>query len=174
MKNRLGEGHSQLCSQNLIFFPLATHLETIFSNPACSQMWPCDQCLVMAHECKSPFSAVDEIACPEFSSFLSLSLSHSLNVSRIWIGFKNTYEKSALNYEALRRMEPRSLNDFLEQVILDTEHSDFMLCLNARMSLDIFLFTDFSRWKKDRKEDSLLFPHLLWSLPSYFIIIWWK
>ena len=136
---------------------MATHLETIFSNPVCSQMWPCDQCLVMAHECKSPFSAVDEIACPEFSSFLSLSLSHSLNVSRIWIGFKNTYEKSALNYEALRRMEPRSLNGFLEQVILDTEHSDFMLCLNARMSLDIFLFTDFSRWKKDRKEDSLLF-----------------
>jgi len=154
---------------------LATHLETIFFNLACSQMWPCDQCLIMAHECKSPFSAVDEIACPEFSSFLSLSLSHRLNVSSIWIEFKNTCEKKKFSkYGALRRTEPRSLNDFLEQVILDTEHSDFMLCLNARMSLDILLLTDFSRWKKDRKEDSFLFSHLLWSLPSYFIIIWWK
>lgn len=61
-----------------------------------------------------------------------------------WIGFKNTCENSALNYGPSRRTEPRSLDDFLEQVILDIEHSDFMLCLNARMNLDIFLFTDFS------------------------------
>lgn len=87
---------------------------------------------------------------------------------------EHLWKKKCSKYGALRRTEPRSLNDFLEQVILDTEHSDFMLCLNARMSLDILLFTDFSRWKKDRKEDSFLFSHLLWSLPSYFIIIWWK